>query len=216
MQTQDCRVLRFRGHEELACRLALEADLIILDLVGGAEVAALVLQTLLAREGREQAHVICLSSIHTWGRTAIVPLRRDVRDNKTLSSEPGEIDDKKLSHSKAPVPVSRYANREPQPDFYYVYELERMAEKIKKQRPQLILNIVCPGLVYGLGELDLLGLFEELFANKEVTCYEHAKTEVVPLIHIKDLVEFIDLTIRHRPSSLFLAANEGYSHATKE
>lgn len=177
--------------------------------------------------------LIIISSIMTWARTNPKIKKEKTDDDKTdpnlqdnesededvVDEEPEEPDnnenldmegkEKELPKKYLFFKDKDYVLRVPSKKYYHYKMIETIALAAANTNPMLKTYIVCPGLIYGMGEDIFYEYFKKAWLmnspNDKLTVISDGKNSI-PTIHIKDLVSLIKRLIEKKPIEKYIFA----------
>lgn len=133
----------------------------------------------------EPKTLILVSTCLTWLKT------------KNLDPEDPEI----------PFTEDDYRKRRTTPNFKEHIALEKLAIKLgRKHKKNLTCYVVCSGINYGNGENMLHWLFKQAWQGAASLPIYGTGTNVVPLIHVRDLANIVLNVIDARPKARYILA----------
>uniref|UniRef100_UPI00358DDA8F adenylate kinase 7-like n=1 Tax=Myxine glutinosa TaxID=7769 RepID=UPI00358DDA8F len=113
---------------------------------------------------------------------------------------------KSVSHPQMHLGERHRHNRRPHAKYCKHLDLENfIMASIKLGRKKLSCYVVVPGLFYGAGENVFYSLFKAAWLGEDLPLLEDG-TNIIPTIHIKDLVSIISNTIELKPPVRYILA----------
>lgn len=88
-----------------------------------------------------------------------------------------------------------------------IEELEHLALGITNLNPNITSCVINSGIVYGMGEDILFGLFKQALEQKQPLAYYGGGGNHLPLIHVDDLAQFVNDLAFSNSTGFFYAAD---------
>ncbi|PRP75482.1 hypothetical protein PROFUN_10660 [Planoprotostelium fungivorum] len=169
----------------------LNSDVIVIDILQDLELAQTVVDLLNNDNIIDSKTIIFLSSVLTWGMT-----------------KPAQDDDE--AHSFA---EEDYRKRRAHPN----YKNHLLAEKLllRNKKANLRPYVVCSGLLYGEGEDLLHPLFKSAWKGEQLLCCGEGNN-IVPTIHIKDLIQILLQIVVMKPEDKYILAVDASNNTQLE
>lgn len=140
----------------------------------------------------DQKTFILISSCFSWLKT------------KHLDPEDPEI----------PFTEDDYRKRRTTPNFKDLIALEKLALKLGRTlKKNLICYVICSGINYGNGENMLHWMFKQAWQGTPSIPIYGAGTNVIPLIHVRDLANIVLNVVDAKPKARYILAVD-QSHST--